>query len=104
MGWVALLNITDYKYMRTIRTAEVNSHSLIRVELSVHGKRESEQTPWFSVFPDDLTGVKVEGEHHIWLQKVRIKEKCDESSRGSTVQQHRSDVQMRPVQSKVKSP
>jgi len=40
-----------------------HSHSFIRVELPVHGEGEPEQTPRFSVFPDYVTGVKVEREH-----------------------------------------
>lgn len=65
----------------------------------MHGHGESEQAARLSVFPDDMTGVKVEGEHQSWLQDKSIQEKCSKSKRSSPQQQqqrHLGAVQMFP--------
>lgn len=64
----------------------------------MHGQREPKQAPWLSVFPDGVTGVKVEGEHRCWEQKVR---KQVTSSGAASLQQHRRAVQISPVCSKL---
>lgn len=64
----------------------------------MHGKRKAEEATRISVFPDDMTGVKVERGHQSGFQKKRREEKCNSSSGGS-LQQHGSGIQMCPVQS-----
>lgn len=98
MVWNKQTNNYHRKITDGGKNLRYHSHSLIRVQLSVHGKRKAEETTRFSVFPDDMTGVKVEGGHQSWLQIKRREEKCNSSSRGS-LQQHGSAIQMCPVQS-----
>lgn len=80
------------------REVKRNLHSFIRVELPVHGQREAEQTPRFSAFPEDLTGIKVKGEHRRRLQTVETKRKCKRKrARASQQRRHGSAVQMCPA-------
>lgn len=94
--------MTNSGKARTQRFEQYNnrqhSHPFIRVGLPVHGQREAEKAPWFSVFPDGVTGVKVKGEHRSWEQEAR---KQVTSSGAASLQQHRRAVQISSLYSKI---